>query len=154
MTIYIKNALTDKPLTLFDDGNQTRDFIDVSDVVEFNISALNYLSLNNHKTFHHVFNVSTGKGTKIITLAQMIKDIFLKRYGRKIAVIYDKVKQGEKSQIINRVRLPNELQNMILDNKKARSALHWNPKVTLEQGLNDQINWVEKNVNRWKKMSY
>lgn len=150
MTIYLKNALLNKPLTIFDKGFQTRDFIHVNDVANFNIDSIGYLLKSSGKEFHHIFNVSTGKETKIIQLAKEIKKLF----GKKVAIVFDKVTQGEKSVLIDRVRLPNELVNMVLDNSLAKKIIGWSPQVALNLGLNLQIEWVRNNISRWKKMSY
>ena len=59
---------------IFGDGNQIRDFIHVSDIAEANLSAM--LS----KTNSGFFNIGTGKGTKIIDLANKISSQSIEIY--------------------------------------------------------------------------
>ena len=60
MTLFIKQAITNKPLVIFDTGKQTRDFTHISLVVDANIKAIRYTPRH-----HEIINVSTGIGTSI-----------------------------------------------------------------------------------------
>lgn len=144
MTIFLKRAVSGQPLIVFGQGKQKRDFTHVSDVVRANLFVMK-------ENIHcDVFNVSTGIGTTIAELARLIERLAPK----KPEIIFDKnVAPGEKSTYINRMRLPSELTNMILSNKKLK-ALGWKPQVALRDGLARQLEWVAKHPSRWKKMSY
>ena len=65
--IFINNALQNKPITIFGDGLQTRDFIYVKDVVRANILA----SQKGNETY----NVALGHSTSILELAEKIIEI-------------------------------------------------------------------------------
>lgn len=144
MSLFLKRAVEEKPIIVFGNGNQKRDFTHVSDVVQANVKAI----LDN-KLKSEVFNISTGKGTTITDLSRLIK-----RYIEKTAIIYDSVvKEGETSRHIRRIRLPSELQNMILDTSKAKRLLGYKPTIALPEGLQQQIEWVRENKSRWKKIS-
>ncbi len=79
VSIFINNFLQNNPVTIFGDGEQTRDFIYVGDVVKF----LNAAMQNHHRTGHHDnkevehlrFNVCTGKQTSLNQLADTIKQV-------------------------------------------------------------------------------
>lgn len=145
MSLFLKRAIEGKPIIIFGDGNQKRDFTHVSDVVQANIKAI----LDN-KQKSEVFNVSTGIGTTIKDLAKLIQ----KSSDKKIAIIYDKeVREGEVSRFFKRVRLRSELRNMILSYSKAQSLLDFKPQVKLKQGIKKQLLWVKENKKRWKKIS-
>lgn len=62
--IFINNALQNKPITIYGDGSQTRDFIYVKDVVRANILA----SQKGNETY----NVALGHSTSILELAERI----------------------------------------------------------------------------------
>ncbi len=62
--IFINNALQNKPITIFGDGSQTRDFIYVKDVVRANILA--------SKVGDETYNVALGHSTSILELAKKI----------------------------------------------------------------------------------
>jgi len=53
--IFIEQASKNKPITIYEDGNQTRDFVHVSDVVNANL-----ISMKTHYS-GHAFNIGTGK---------------------------------------------------------------------------------------------
>jgi len=67
ISIFIKNALKNNPLTIFGDGNQTRDFIYAEDVAKIVTKIINYENLKGK-----IINIGTGKETKIIDLAKII----------------------------------------------------------------------------------
>ena len=65
--IFINNALQNKPITIYGDGLQTRDFIYVKDVVRANILA--------SQTGSEMYNVALGHSTSILELAENIIEI-------------------------------------------------------------------------------
>jgi UDP-glucose 4-epimerase len=65
--IFINNALQNKPITIYGDGLQTRDFIYVKDVVKANILA--------SQTGSEMYNVALGHSTSILELAERIIEI-------------------------------------------------------------------------------
>jgi UDP-glucose 4-epimerase len=65
--IFINNALQNKPITIYGDGLQTRDFIYVKDVVKANILAA--------KAGSQMYNVALGHSTSILELAERIIEI-------------------------------------------------------------------------------
>lgn len=60
----------DKPVTIFGDGLQTRDFIPVADVVEANLTVA---MLDDHEMNGQVFNIGTGKSINLLELVNMLK---------------------------------------------------------------------------------
>jgi UDP-glucose 4-epimerase len=65
--IFINKALQDKPITIYGDGSQTRDFIYVKDVVRANILA--------SQVGNETYNVALGHSTSILELAEKIIEI-------------------------------------------------------------------------------
>jgi len=65
---FLNNKNQDKPLLIYGDGNQTRDFINVNDVVKMNIIA----SESKLETYGDVYNIGTGKSISILKLASLI----------------------------------------------------------------------------------
>lgn len=67
---FVKQALSGEPITVFDDGNQTRSFTWVGDVV----NAL--IDLANHpEAIGDIFNIGNDKEIKIIDLAKLVKEL-------------------------------------------------------------------------------
>ena len=114
--VFLAQKLADKPFTVVGDGNQTRDFIYVSDVAEaFYLAA-------NSKVSNEVFNVGSGNPQSINKLVSLIK--------------------GKKIHIPKR---PGEPDCTHADISKIKSILGWQPKVNLEQGVNNII----QNIDYW-----
>jgi UDP-glucose 4-epimerase len=146
MTICIKRAIEGKPLIVFGDGKQTRDLTHVSQVIEANMHAMKQIMKG-----HQIYNVSTGIATSIADLAKSISKLCQKHP----EIIFDKsVAQGERSKLINRVRLLNELNHLVLSPVKLKKALGIKPIISLQEGLIQQIAWVRSHPARWQKMSY
>jgi len=110
---FLNNASRGEPLVVYGDGEQTRDFIYVGDVVEATMLALESANLAGE-----TFNVCTGKSTTINELAQIVKEVT----GRNLQIILDKPRKGD-------------LKNNYGDPAKAEEILEFKAKVTLIKGL-------------------
>lgn len=145
LTIFLKSALKNKPIIIFGNGNQVRDFVFVKDVVDMNIRCF-----ENDKSSDEIFNVSTGIGTTINDLAKDIQKVV----NKKLQIIHENIKEGAKSKYSNRIRLPMELKKLIQSPKKAKKIVNWEPTTQLQDGLLEEWNWLNENPHRWKKMNY
>ena len=119
--VFLTQKLNGKPYTVVGDGNQTRDFIYVSDVVEaFCVAGF-------HAIDQGVFNVGTGNPQSINKLVSILG--------------------GEKVHIPKR---PGEPACTWADIRKIQSHLGWQPKVTFEEGVQKILqhidNWREAPV--------
>lgn len=123
MAIFISKALKKEPITIFGDGGQTRDFVYIDDVVDAWIK-----SVDEKKAFNEVFNL--GCGDKI-SMNELIDDILgafnLNRDS------YDVRYQEAR---------PGDQRHMQADISKAKGVLGWGPKVPLEEGLRETIEWA------------
>lgn len=143
LTMFIKRALSGEPPVIFGSGNQMRDFTNVSDVVSFHNACI-----ENDSTVGESYNVSTGVGTTVKQLA----DAVIGASDHDFEPIYEDVNEGEKSRYMPfRVRLPSELQNMVLDNTKAKS-IGWHPKAELTKGIEEEMLWAKENGDAWKEL--
>ena len=111
IAIFIDKLKKGERPIIFGDGEQTRDFIYVKDVVEANLLALE------KETENKVFNISTNTETSVNELFKKIKEIM----NSNINPIY-------KNPI-------KEVRNIRLDNSLAEKELNWKPKVELNEGL-------------------
>jgi UDP-glucose 4-epimerase len=114
---FIKRVSRGEPPIIFGDGEQTRDFIHVSDVVEAIIMAI-----TNEKA-RDVFNIGSGKPVTINQLAKLI----LKLMGR------------EDLKPIHTTPRPGDIRHSVADITKAREALGFKPRIGLEEGLQSLI---------------
>lgn len=69
--IFIRSLLDGKPVTIFGDGGQTRDLINVRDVVRANLVASTHPNAPGN-----VFNVCTGQETRLLDLLEVLYDLF------------------------------------------------------------------------------
>jgi UDP-glucose 4-epimerase len=147
LTIFLKRLAAGQTPVIFGDGKQVRDFTYVGDLVDLHDQIL-----EREPPGHHVFNVSTGIATSVADLARLALQVA----GRDLQPVHEEIRPGERSQIVEegRLRLPSELQALVLDPKKAREKLGWKAKVALAEGLRREWEWLLANPDRWNKMRY
>ena len=101
--------------------------------------------IKNKNTFNKNYNVSSGKATSIIDLANKIKYYF-----PNLNIIYDDVKEGEISKLVEgRERLNQELTHLYLDNTKAKNDTNWKPSIDFDEGIKMYIKWAKTNMKNW-----
>jgi UDP-glucose 4-epimerase len=147
LTIFLKRLAAGQTPVIFGDGKQVRDFTYVGDLIDLHDQIL-----EREPPGHHVFNVSTGIATSVADLARLALQVA----GRDLQPVHEEIRPGERSQIVDegRLRLPSELQALVLDPKKAREKLGWIAKVALAEGLSREWEWLLANPDRWNKMRY
>ncbi len=109
---------------------------------------------SNQDGFHIPINISTGVGVSIKELARLVQKNAKSLYDNKVSIKFDTVKEGSRSKLMDRVRLPSELKNMVLSNINAKKVFNWSPKINIQSGLLKQMTWAKTNGDMWKKMSY
>lgn len=119
--IFVKRALSGEPLRVFGDGFQTRDFLNVTDVVRANLQA--YASEESSGRFMNIGG--GGKEVRILDLAQIIVEMC----SSQSKIVFDKPK-------------PGDIRRLVADNSRAKKLIGYEPQVTLETGLKDYINYV------------
>ena len=124
ITIFLERALQGKPLIIYGDGRQTRDFVYVKDVVDACI-----LAASRQSAIGHAINVGTGKETSIIELADIIKQL-----------------TGASVPIRHAPPLKGDIRKSVSDTKKAEKLLGYKPEYTLMQGLKETYAWFKKQL--------
>jgi UDP-glucose 4-epimerase len=143
LTMFIKQVFLDKkPPVVFGDGNQTRDYIYVKDLVEFH----NQMVENDYGDIFESYNLGGGKSISIRKLAELIIDLS----GTDYEPIFDNPPEGGVSSISGRWRIPRELKNLHLNISKATAMTGWKPKTPFRKGVENEIAWILANPNRWK----
>jgi UDP-glucose 4-epimerase len=115
-----KLAKNPNKLEIIGTGQQSRDLVHVSDVVEL-LTKVGSLESANGQTY----NVGLGKTTKIIDLAKLMLQI-LNLQDKTVVTTTGVSWQGD-------------IVTIWFNNQKARNELNWNPKVTLEDSINEVI---------------
>ena len=125
---FISQALRGEPLTIYDDGIQTRCFTYVADTVEGTIQAAAV-----REAAGRVFNIGSDQETSINELAQLIKRL-----------------TGSASEVVH---LPyetaydvafEETRRRVPDIRRAREVLGFEARTTLEEGLQQTLAWFQK----------
>jgi dTDP-glucose 4,6-dehydratase len=119
---FIDQALHDKPLTVYGKGDQTRSFCYYSDLID------GILKLLFSKETGPI-NIGNPREFTILEFAKMVQ----KFTGSKKKIIYEPLPKDDPKQ-----RRP--------DITLARTKLKWEPKVPLEQGLRETIDWFKERV--------
>jgi dTDP-glucose 4,6-dehydratase len=120
---FIDQALQGLPLTVYGDGSQTRSFCYVSDLVE------GIMRLMNSK-LNEPINIGNPRELSVLEFARIIKDI-----------------TGSKSEIVFKPIPVNDPKVRRPDITKAKTELGWEPKVSLEEGIERTIEWTKKAPN-------
>ena len=110
---FIKAMLNGESPSIYGDGEQSRDFTFVENVVEASI-----LACGKEKTAGEIFNIGGGKRTTINRLARLISRLLDKN----VKPIYTNPR-------------PGEIRHSLADVTKARRLLSYQPQVNLEEGL-------------------
>lgn len=120
VSTFLNHIIENKPLVIYGDGEQTRDFIYVKDLAKANMAAIT-------KGNNEIINISTESSTSINQLFSMCKDILKSN----IIPKYESARAGD---------IPHSL----LENRKARDLLSWKPSYTLVEGLTETVHSLNK----------
>lgn len=110
---FLQQALRGEALTVYGDGQQTRSFCFVDDLVEGIVSLL-------HSEEHLPVNLGNPVEMTILEFAQMINELV----GNSAGIVY---KPGDRQESDPQRRRP--------DIRRARAILGWEPQVSLQDGL-------------------
>lgn len=121
--IFSSRLLNDQPPTVFEDGEQSRDFVHVSDIVQANLLALETADAD-----YQAMNVGTGRPTSVKQIAELLAKGLNKDIGPEIV---GKYREGD-------------IRHCVADIAKAQRLLGYEPKVSLEEGMEELLGWVSK----------
>ena len=119
-SIFSTRILNGISPVVYEDGNQTRDFVFVEDVARANLAVMDSDAAN-----HRVFNVGTGVATSIAEFARLLA----RAYGSPI----EPSMPGEFR--------PMDFRHLVADNSSLR-ALGWEPKVPIQEGVRRYADWI------------
>lgn len=122
--VFLSKAIRNEPVNIWGDGSIVRDFIYVSDVADAFSNALTYAGEKN------IFNISSGKGTSINELLNLIEEIL-----------------GQKIQRNYLPARPYDIPLSILDNSLAIKELNWLARVGLREGLIKSVLWMKRHLD-------
>jgi dTDP-L-rhamnose 4-epimerase len=121
--IFSSRLLNGQSPVVFEDGGQTRDFVHVSDIVQANLLALETAAAD-----YRAVNVGTGVPTSINHIAGLLAE----GLGKEIQPdIVGKYREGD-------------IRHCVADISRARALLGYEPKVRLDDGIPELLEWVRR----------
>ena len=118
VAIFGRSMVREERVTVFGDGEQTRDFVYVGDV-----ARAHKLAQESEKSM--TVNISSAIGTSINSLFRLMA--------------------GETYHVLSpeyaRER-PGEIKHVVLDNARAKRELPWEPQTSLEDGIRKTLAWI------------
>ncbi len=123
LSIFLSQLQDGKTIEVYEDGQESRDFVYVSDVVRANL-----LALERPVAPGDTFNVGSGEAATVLDVARLLTEMM----GRPGAY-----------RISGRYRV-GDIRHCRADIGKARRLLGYQPCVTLEEGMTDFIAWASE----------
>jgi len=127
VSIFVSRLLENRPLTVFGNGLQTRDYVFVRDVARANVLASTAAIPAGSDIDDTAINIATGKQTNVLELAELV--------GKAM---------GQKPTVELAPARPGELFRSSLDIGKARRVLGWKPEFGFDDGLPQLVDWFRK----------
>jgi len=123
---FVSRILKGEPPIIYGDGQQTRDFTFVKDVVNANILAMKSDATG-------VYNIASGRRISIQELATLITR--LTGRDRDVEPVFDKPRKGD-------------VRHSLADISRARADMGYKPEYSLERGLEETIRWFKLEMGR------
>lgn len=122
LSIFSTLVLNNKPVNIFEDGKESRDFVFITDVIR-----ATFLGIEKEEANGQVFNVGTG----IPTTVQEVAEGLIKLYGKDVPV-----------HISGNYRL-GDIRHNYADMQKIEQLLGFRPAVSFAEGLRQFTEWVK-----------
>jgi UDP-glucose 4-epimerase len=119
--LFIRKAIKNENIVVFG-KDKILDFTYIDDAVEGVVKVIEVFN----KVKNNIFNIATGKGTKILFVAQLIKKFL-----------------NSKSRIIIKQNRPGEVVKYIADILKAKKLLNYEPRTNIVEGIKKTIKWYK-----------
>jgi UDP-N-acetylglucosamine/UDP-N-acetyl-alpha-D-glucosaminouronate 4-epimerase len=113
--LFFKAALTGRPATVFGDGEQTRDFTYVADVVQANLSAMD---VRLAPATGVILNIGGGRRTSVNQLWKAVSQA-----------------AGRAASVVHAPARPGDVRDSLADVSLARQMIGYSPEVGIEEGL-------------------
>jgi nucleoside-diphosphate-sugar epimerase len=128
---FIEKALNGEDLVITGTGKETRDFTFVEDLVDLMLNAA--LSPSHEG---EIFNGGTGQKTEIKAMAEIIKSV-----------------TGSQSNIVFKpARNWDKVKDRVSNLTHSKAVLNYQPKVTIQEGLEKTIKWYKDNYDKVKSL--
>jgi UDP-glucose 4-epimerase len=130
VSIFVSRVVEKRPLTIFGDGTQTRDYVFVKDVARANLLAATCPVPSGDGINARAFNIATSRERTVLDVAEAVMDVM-----------------GARTTLDFEAPRPGELLRSVLDVSKARRLLGWEPQHRFEDGLGELIQWFREEAS-------
>ena len=121
VAIFLSKMLLGEKVEIYGDGNQIRDFVFISDILD----AIE-LSLKSDVSF--TANIGSAIGVSVNEIFEILSK----------ETLY-------KNKPVFQTKSSGDIDRIILSNNKAKSDLNWSPKISMEEGLKKTSEWFKNN---------
>ncbi|MDB9916158.1 NAD-dependent epimerase/dehydratase family protein [Pseudomonadales bacterium] len=122
LSIFSTRLKNGKSFNIFEDGMESRDFVYIDDVISATI-----LGIEHPEPIVDVFNVGSGVGTSVLDIAKLLQN---------------RLAKTAEMSITGQYRI-GDIRHNVADLGKGHRMLGYSPKVSLEVGLKQFVDWVE-----------
>lgn len=128
IAVFLGRALLGERIEVWGDGTVVRDYIHISDTIAAMLAAMNY------QDTERILNIGSGQGTSLNQILHELEYIL----GRRVDRSYSKGRAFD-------------VPASVLAIDRAKSALNWEPRMTLAEGLKRTLTWMEERMTVQKK---
>ena len=121
---FIDALISGRPPIIYGDGEQSRDFTFIDNVVHANL-----LAMNMERTEGEVVNVACGKRISLNQLVRYLQDIM----NSHISPLYEEPRKGD-------------VRHSLADIKRGKDLLHYEPRVGIEEGLRRTVEFFKRQI--------
>ena len=118
---FVQWIAEERPVTVYGDGSQSRDFTFVEDIARGTIACLNL-------TGYNIINLGSDKPEVLMSTIRIAENLL-----------------GKKASLVYRPMHPADVKATWADITRARTLLAWEPKTHLQQGMEELVSWYMEN---------
>lgn len=123
LSIFSTSIMNNNPISVFEDGKESRDFVYIDDVVN-----ATYLAIFKSEAAGQVFGIGSGVPTDVLTVA----NVLARQYGRDVPI-----------RVTGDFRV-GDIRHNFADLTKARALLGFEPRISFKEGIQAFARWVEQ----------
>ena len=131
--LFVKQLMSHEPVVINGDGEYSRDFTYIDNVIQMNLLAL---ATSNPQAVNTVYNTAFGDRTTLNQLVGYLKE-FLSEYDSAIA----------KVEIQHGPNCAGDIPHSLASIEKAKRLLGYDPRFNMKEGLKEAVKWYWENTN-------
>jgi nucleoside-diphosphate-sugar epimerase len=118
---FCKAILQHQPIQIYDDGQQTRDFTFISDVIQANIRAA-----TSHDSIGRVMNIAGGSRVSIFHVMHLLREI-----------------TGMPMNLTFETRQPGDVRDTFADTRLSKQVIEYHPEISIQEGLKLEFEYIQ-----------